>query len=292
MNHRQLIGAVILCGGSLGAQTPRKMDYPLINSKIVTVQGKIRKGTSMPLIPAGPKAGSRLNDSCTISFSLKPGERAIEARQISPVRTTATGCELEMEVGRPPEDKIEPIHPPTPPRAAIQQAPPSFLAQLRDSILAWFSIPVVHAQSITTSAGYATGYVTDPVGIWTSSEQANLNWAWGGPNCATLVQIWRTVPASFAGWNNTYHILSYPIDACDLYNNYTGGELWSNWENYVFPYCGQPYYFGSVDATYQPLSVSGTGLGVLNGEFSWQITGPLICVSLLNGNFQLVRTWN
>jgi len=241
-------------------------------------------------IPAGRKAGQPFSDACMISLSLKPGERAVEARQRSPIRIKHDGtCELEMEVGKPPEDKIEPIHPPSPPPRAANREPPSFLHQLRDSVLAWLHLgSSAHAQ--TVSAGYTVAFVTDPVGIWTSSEQINLNWFWGGINCATLVQIWRTVPFVFAGWYNEYNILDYPQNACDINNNYTGGYLWSDWYNYVFPGCG--INFGTVDATYQPVAIFGDGMGTLTGNLAWQVTGPSVCIGLLTFNFQVVRTWN
>jgi len=101
--------SVVLTGQDSPAQ--RKSDYALLGSRIVTVKGVISPGKS---VSSGPNEVIRFPDACTVEFRLKPGERAVEARQKSDLRLTPEGCELEMEVGQPPEDQLEPVAPPMP----------------------------------------------------------------------------------------------------------------------------------------------------------------------------------
>lgn len=265
-----------VCAGCLFAQqvqAQNKTPYALINGRITTVQGARRASDSVPLpisttvsedgtLVDQPAQALDVPESCEIELSLDPGERAIEARQMSDVRITDTGCEVEMEIGTPPEDQIEPVlaaHP-------------------------------------GTSSGYAQGYFTDPPGIWVNSEQVNLSWNWYGiNNCAFLYSLYETVPARFLGWGKDYGFL-FPQWSCapfipgyPLYSSRVGGVEYAGWSNGIFPGC-----WGGVARTfYSPLSASGDNLGRLYGNFSWTITGPgTLCINLLRANFQLVRTFN
>ena len=150
------------------------------------------------------------------------------------------------------------------------------------------------------SAGYATGWFADPPGLWTNSEQIDLIWTWNGvQDCTTLNNMWRSVPAYVLGWSNYYAYIN-PDQYCALrvcrpdgcnpdpqYLGWSGGRLYSEWRNFVFPAC----YGIEVDAFYSPIALRGKNDGSMIASMSWSLTGPS-CINLLTPNFRLVRTWN
>lgn len=186
-----VFATMILAQLNNGTVARSNNDYALIDSRIVTIKGKLKSNN---YIRMGPEAGKLLPDSCEIELQLKPGERAIEARGKSATRVTADGCELEMEIGRPPETVIAPVTPPAARGDAHDRSTESvspFLAA---------SSPGPLAISPGTSSGYTRGWFTDPVAIWVNSEQVDLSWIWTSPfNCAYLYSWSRSVPAFFAG---------------------------------------------------------------------------------------------
>jgi hypothetical protein len=251
-------------------------DYALIGARIVTVKGKLKSKNTIML---GPEAGTSLTGGCEIEFKLGPGERAIEARGKSPTRTTEEGCELEMEIGQPPEDKLPPKSQPK-----TEGSTPRVAADAR-------SIGGERSASPGISSGYAQGWFTDPPGFWVNSEQVNISWIWTSPfSCAYLYSYSRSVPASFPGWLNASNV-TYPIWNCvptyPFPFSQMGASTISHWQNNVFPLClGTP-----VHAWYNPITAYGDQYGNLVGNMSWSLSGPY-CINLLSPNFQLVRTYN
>lgn len=254
---------------SLFAQQPpptrSNNDYPLLDSRIVTISGVLRKNN---IVLAGPTAGTPLPDGCEIEFKLEPGERALEARGKSPTRMSKDACELEMEIGRPPEDKIAP--------------------SAKNSKMA--ASEAVRAASPGLSSAYAVGWWTDPVEIWVHSEQVDISWTWTSPfACAYLNSYSRSVPAQFLGWSNVINY-TYPIFTCSggiLPQSEVGAATASHWKNSVFPAC----LGGTVNVYYNPIRATGDNRGTLRGNMSWSISGPA-CQYLLSPNFQIVRTYN
>jgi hypothetical protein len=252
-------------------------DYKLLNSRIITMKGNLKKHNR---VQAGPEMGKLLPDACEFGLTLKPGERAIEARAIpgTAVRMTSTEtCEVEMEVGEPPETVLPPYNRPE------NLRPP---ADGKSANL------VAIQASPGDSAGYMQGYYYDPVGIWVNSEQVNVVWNWFSPlSCAVLLNYWRSVPTYFYGWYNVYASTS-PIYTCagsPIPFTQAGGITYSNWQNNVFPGClGSP-----ANAYYNPIYAYGDNYGNLTGRFSWALTGPGPgCINLLNPSYNLVRTYN
>jgi hypothetical protein len=269
-----LIGSV--CMGCLVAQqgqAQNKTTYPLINSRIETVQGTFEPGHTVDAPAASANTGLDgaepspqtldVPDTCQFELSLDPGETAIEARQVSDVRITDSGCEADMEIGTPPDDQLEP------PDAAPHPG---------------------------TSSGYVNGYFTDPPGIWVNSEQVNLSWNWFGlSSCAFIYSLYERVPTYFFGWGKDFGYL-FPQWTClpyfpgyPIFSSRVGGIEYAGWSNGIFPGCA-----GGIARTYYlPLSVSGDNQGRLYGNFAWTITGPgPLCINLLRANFQLIRTYN
>lgn len=262
------VATFLISVGTIAAQPQdRRTDYSLINSKVVTVKGTLRPSYR---VTSGPIAGTLIPDACTIHLSLKPGERAVEARPKSAVRRTPAGCELEMEVGQPPEDQIAPMSPP-PSSPAVPTGPNLVLN------------PV-------TSAGYLQAHVRDPVFIWTTSEEVDLSWTWTQHNCATTNSLSRHVPAFFSGWY-IYFATLRTEQSCQMDGRHwlttTGGYSVVIWEDDSFPVCTD-----SVYAFYDPMEIYGDGDGNLFGNYSITIEGPA-CTSLLSiPDALLVRTLN
>jgi len=276
MNIRNIL-AESICAACLVAQqgeAQTRTTYPLIDSHVETVQGTLQPAdtvsapASSMVSPDGtiveqPGRILDIPDACAFELVLEPGDRAIEARQLSEVRATDTGCEVDMEIGTPPEDQLD---------------SPSLAAHPG------------------TSSGYAQGYFTDPPGFWVNSEQVNLSWNWFGmQSCAFIYSLYETVPSHFPGWGKDYGYL-FPQWSClpffpgfPFYSSRVGGLEFAEWSNAIFPGC-----LGGVARTYySPLSVSGDNNGRLYGNFAWTITGPgFLCINLLRANFQLVRTYN
>jgi hypothetical protein len=98
---------------------------------------------------------------------------------------------MEMEIGRPPDDKID----------KGDDKGKKTAARGGDYVSA----------SPGTSSGYSQGFLTDPPGAWVASEQANLSWNWWGPyNCTQLYSYSRSVPAYawWSGWYNSFWQIS------------------------------------------------------------------------------------
>ncbi len=276
MNIRNILveSVCAVCLVAQQGQAQNRTSYPLIDSHVETVQGTLQPSdtvsapASTTVSPDGtivdqPAQVLEIPEACAFELVLEPGDRAIEARQLSEVRTTDTGCEVDMEIGTPPEDQLE---------------------------------PQTLAPHPGTSSGYALGYFTDPPRIWVNSELVNLSWNWYGIGaCAFIYSMYERVPTSFIGWRKDYGYL-FPQWSCapyfpglPLFSSRVGGLEYAEWSNGVFPGC-----LGGVARTYySPLAVSGDNNGRLYGNFSWVITGPgTLCTNLLTANFQLVRTYN
>jgi hypothetical protein len=249
-------------------------DYALLNSHIVTIKGIVHRSNRYF---SGPNKGQPAPDTCEISLSLGPNERALEARGNSPTRVNPDGtCELEMEVGTPPDSTLPKYNakPPTPdlaPRGVTAAASPG------------------------TSSGYAQGWVTDPVKIWVNSEQINISWKWSGvpQTCASLYSYSEGVPASFAGWYKVYQDV-YPITECvydsttDVFYTEAGGGAYVDWQDNSWPGCTT-----AANSYYWPIYAVGDNFGNLSGDYAWELTGSGPgCINLLTPNFQLIRTYN
>lgn len=249
-------------------------DYALLNSHIITKIGVVHKNNRYFF---GPNKGQKAPDTCEISFKLKPNQRAIEARGIGPTQVNADGtCQIEMEVGQPPANVL-PAYNAVPPNSQLK--PHSATA----------------APSPGTSSGYAQGWITDPPGFWTTSEQINVSWNWSGvpQTCASLYSYSEGVPSSAPYWYKVSQSI-YPITDCftdpttGLFYTEAGAGAYVNWENDVFPAClGVP-----ANAYYWPIYASGDNFGDLVGDFAWELYGPSSCIYLLTPNFQLYRTYN
>lgn len=252
-------------------------DYALINSRIVTVKGLVRRNNS---VQSGPDIGKALPDTCDLQLSLAPGERAIEARGIPSItpRLNQDGtCEVEMELGQPPDSAL-PAYNQAPPRSDLSPRPASL------------------TPSPGTSSGYMQGYYYDPVGIWVNSEQVNISWIWTNSpiGCAALYSYSTGVPSSFPGWY-TVSLSRYTINYCAANPPYgftttaEGAGLYANWQDNSWPGClGSP-----ANAYYDPIYAYGNNSGSLYGDFSWVLTGPGVgCIDLLTPSYNLVRTYN
>lgn len=254
-------------------------DYALLNSHIVTVKGTLVPDGNPPTgVATGSVKGPLPNGNCRLELKLKPGERALEARGKSPVRYNVgangvAGCELEMEVGQPPESAITPGAK----NPATNPGP----------------LPADQVAGVT-STGYVKGWFTDPVNIVVNSEQVDIGWQWWGQFAGC------TVPGTSRGWSPAWwygwwrpYFDNYPTYMCaDIpgfgFFGTSGAATSSTWENDVFPAClGIPTF-----VTYEPIEAQGDNLGNLYGDLSWGINGSPTCIYLLTPNFQVVRTYN
>jgi hypothetical protein len=148
----------------------------------------------------------------------------------------------------------------------------------------------------TTSAGYATGWFSDPIGLWVNSEQVDVAWSWASLfYCALPYSLSVSVPAYVNdGWTQTMNSL-YPSWIC-TYPSYAaslswGGSEFAIWQNPYWPPCYAQN--AAAVAWYYPLSAEGDNTGQLLGNFTWYLSGPGFgCINLLTPGFNLVRTYN
>jgi hypothetical protein len=272
--------------------TPNNNDYQLKGSHIVTIKGKLAPTTAAAAAPAGvkvPALPSTVQNICQFQIELKPGENAIEGRGVSPIRLNAEGgCELDMEIGEPPASAIV-SKMPLPARArgatGAPQGAPQMLGIHRDD-----GVPTE-----PVSAGYARGWFTDPPGFHVNAQQNEIGWDWWGQYAPAYLYNYLTwVPElccywyqnAFVSWP-TYYANQFPSWPIPTWDSAVGASAYAAWENDLFVGClGYP-----TDAYYAPITVEGTNLGVLRGNFSWALYGAP-CIYLLTPNFQVVRTYN
>jgi hypothetical protein len=159
--------ALLVVGAAL-AQQPPNSNYPLNNSSIVNMQGVFQPSHAVMMnpTPAAIAAGSpasptpvQVPDSCFTLFKLEPGQRAIEARQVSPPTQDEDGstCHVQLEVGEPPESVLPPmLTAPPPPNVTATGEPLAGSSQ---------NVTADADPSPGVSCGYATGWFADPVTV-------------------------------------------------------------------------------------------------------------------------------
>jgi hypothetical protein len=195
----------LLVEGLAFAQTPQiptnTPKYPLANSQVVTMTGTFQPAHAMMMMPTaaaiakGTPASAapvQIPDTCITTHSLPVGgPRALEVRlQSPPVKTANGGCQVQLEVGEPPESVLPPM----------LTAPPARNVDNNGQPLTGTPAKITADVGDPTTCGYSLGWVTDPVGIWTTSEEVNECWGYTNVfQCVVPINYSVNVPGAYSG---------------------------------------------------------------------------------------------
>lgn len=189
---------------------------PLLNSVKQTLHGDKKGGTCIWHPPG---------------LTLKKGQRAVEARQVS---ADYTACTTVVEIGTPTE--IDPLDP-----GEVVGTEPGGFASGADRHTARISrIPgatkPLSAAAYTNSQAYYKVTWLDWPGFTVNYVRSILNWTWGNNECIVgSTQSWATYAQSGTGW--TLSSLSAWKDTyCDSHY----GHVSADFSNYIF--CVPPTY--------------------------------------------------